>query len=127
MTTYITTAAPDGAAVTIDADRGDTEPQACPRIPFLVSGHNSLSPHRFVHKLSAPCAADTATQLCVAVKHYERHVLAWYALGRSADARAARDDIERRRRAIDALTSAQVQRQPIRSASDTMIPSGPRT
>jgi putative two-component system protein, hydrogenase maturation factor HypX/HoxX len=57
--------------------------------------------HRFVHKLGAPCAADAATQLHAAVKHYERHVRAWYALGRSADAHAARDDIERQRRAID--------------------------
>jgi putative two-component system protein, hydrogenase maturation factor HypX/HoxX len=55
--------------------------------------------HRFVYKLGAPCAADAATQLRAAVKHYERNVLAWYALGRSADAQAARDTIERRRRA----------------------------
>lgn len=95
MTTYTMAAAPDGAAATIDADRADTEPPAC-----LVSAHNGLSRNRFVHKLSAPCAADAATQLRAAVKHYEHHVLAWYALGRSADARAARDDIERRRRAI---------------------------
>ncbi len=56
---------------------------------------------RFVHKLGAPCAVDAGTQLRTAVKDYERHVLAWYALGRSADAHAARDAIQRRRRATD--------------------------
>ena len=54
---------------------------------------------RFVYKLGTPCAADAGTQLRATVKHYERHVLAWYALGRSADARAARDTIDGRRRA----------------------------
>ncbi len=44
---------------------------------------------------------DAGTQLRMAVRDYERHVLAWYALGRSADARAARDAINRRRRATD--------------------------
>jgi putative two-component system protein, hydrogenase maturation factor HypX/HoxX len=57
--------------------------------------------HRFVHKLGAPCAADAGTQLRTAVKDYERHVLAWYALGRYADAQAARETIARRRRATD--------------------------
>ena len=54
---------------------------------------------RFVHKLGAPCATDPSTQLRAAVKNYERHVLAWYALGRPADAHAARDTIKRRRQA----------------------------
>ena len=54
---------------------------------------------RFVHKLGAPCATDASTQLRAAVKNYERHVLAWYALGRSADAHAARDTIKRQREA----------------------------
>jgi hypothetical protein len=35
----------------------------------------------------------TAALLRGATKHYERHVLAWYALGRVSDARAARERI----------------------------------
>ena len=36
---------------------------------------------------------DTAALLRRATKHYERHVIAWYALGRVADARIARERI----------------------------------
>ena len=48
MTTYTTTAASDGAAVTIDADRGDTEPPACSSRRTTASGRN-----RFVQALRA--------------------------------------------------------------------------
>jgi hypothetical protein len=39
-------------------------------------------------------------QLREASKYYERHVLAWYALGRVAEARSAREAIGRCRRAL---------------------------
>jgi putative two-component system protein, hydrogenase maturation factor HypX/HoxX len=51
---------------------------------------------RFVYKLGPTCvveprAVSTAgATLRQTVKHYERHVLAWYALGRVAEARSAR-------------------------------------
>lgn len=83
MITYIATPAPAGTAVSTHADR---------------SYHDAR--HQFVHTLGASCAADAATQLRTAVKDYERHVLAWYALGRSADAQAARNTIARQRHAI---------------------------
>jgi hypothetical protein len=39
---------------------------------------------------TAPVAPTETLTLRDAVKHYERHVLAWYALGRVEEARAAR-------------------------------------
>lgn len=42
----------------------------------------------------------TAALLRGATKHYERHVIAWYALGRVADARAARERIRALERAL---------------------------
>jgi putative two-component system hydrogenase maturation factor HypX/HoxX len=60
---------------------------------------------RFVYKLGAACSAnsaDGAARLAAATKHYERHALAWYALGRHVDARAAREGIARCQRSLDA-------------------------
>lgn len=59
---------------------------------------------RFVYKLGPACAVEPpsippATALRASVKHYERHVLAWYALGRVTEARAARDAIASQRSA----------------------------
>jgi hypothetical protein len=45
---------------------------------------------------------DTAALLRRATKHYERHVLAWYALGRPGDASVARETIARYRRQLSA-------------------------
>jgi hypothetical protein len=41
-----------------------------------------------------------ATPLREATKHYERHVLAWYALGRQAEARSAHEAIVHYRQAL---------------------------
>jgi hypothetical protein len=41
-----------------------------------------------------------AARLTEATKYYERHVLAWYALGRVAQARSAREAIVRYQRAL---------------------------
>ena len=40
-------------------------------------------------------AQHVAAQLRMATRHYEQHVIAWHALGRLSEARAARDDIAR--------------------------------
>jgi hypothetical protein len=47
-------------------------------------------------------AADLSDRLRDAIKDYERKVLAWYALGRPHDARAARAIIGRYRAALTA-------------------------
>jgi hypothetical protein len=47
----------------------------------------------------SPSAGRAATPLGEATKHYERNVLAWYALGRHAEARSARQAILRYRQA----------------------------
>jgi putative two-component system protein, hydrogenase maturation factor HypX/HoxX len=60
---------------------------------------------RFVYKPGRACAVEpqgasaTAATLEPSVKHYEQHVLAWYALGRAAEARAARAATESQRSA----------------------------
>jgi hypothetical protein len=46
---------------------------------------------RFVHRL------DASAELKAAIRDYEQHVIAWYALGRVSEARAARARIERLR------------------------------
>jgi putative two-component system hydrogenase maturation factor HypX/HoxX len=64
---------------------------------------------RFVYKLGAaftPDPADAAARLAAATKYYERHVLGWYALGRHADARAARETIERCKQSLDTGTTS---------------------
>jgi putative two-component system hydrogenase maturation factor HypX/HoxX len=54
---------------------------------------------RFVYKLGPTCGvaphavSPTAATLTQSIKHYEQRVLAWYALGRVAEARSARDAI----------------------------------
>jgi putative two-component system hydrogenase maturation factor HypX/HoxX len=70
---------------------------------------------RFVQKLGAVCTpapSNGSAQLEAATKHYERHVLAWHALGRPADARAARERIARYRWGLGAgvTTGSQGQR-----------------
>jgi putative two-component system hydrogenase maturation factor HypX/HoxX len=61
---------------------------------------------RFVYKLGPVCAPqpadDLLARLAAATKHYERHVLAWYALGRWAEARAARETVVRCQQALGA-------------------------
>jgi hypothetical protein len=42
---------------------------------------------------------DMGSELKSAIRHYERHVIAWHALGRVSEARAARARIEWLRRA----------------------------
>ena len=57
---------------------------------------------RFVYKLGPTCAIKSDANpapgptLRQAIKHYERHVLAWYALGRVTEARSARAAITSR-------------------------------
>jgi hypothetical protein len=46
---------------------------------------------------ATPALAELLRQ---AIKHYERHVLAWYALGRIGQARLARETIAGYRRAL---------------------------
>jgi hypothetical protein len=47
---------------------------------------------------------ETGAELRAALRHYEQHVIAWYALGRVSEARAARATIERLRRASGVVT-----------------------
>lgn len=66
------------------------------------SYHNAR--RRFVYKLGGACVSDSSdrsARLDAATKHYESHVLAWYALGRSREARAARESIARDRQGAD--------------------------
>jgi hypothetical protein len=47
-------------------------------------------------------AHHAAERLRAATRHYEQHVIAWHALGRLSEARAARDDIARYRQKLGA-------------------------
>ena len=50
-----------------------------------------------------PESADHAAErLRAATRHYEQHVIAWHALGRLSEARAARDDIAHYRQKLEA-------------------------
>lgn len=52
-----------------------------------------------------PGSADhAAARLRAATRHYEQHVIAWHALGRLSEARAARDDIALYRQKLGAET-----------------------
>jgi hypothetical protein len=54
-----------------------------------------------------------AARLRAATRYYERHVIAWHALGRLSEARAARDAIARHRRKL-AAEPAETSNAPIR-------------
>lgn len=63
---------------------------------------NSATLHGNVSAETATSSSQTTTisaLLRARTKYYERHVLAWYALGRVHDARAARDAVRELRRA----------------------------
>jgi len=60
------------------------------------------SPRR--NELQHGALAHAAARLTNATKYYERHVLAWYALGRVSEARSAREAILRHRQALAAET-----------------------
>ena len=47
-------------------------------------------------------ADHAAARLRAATRYYEQHVIAWHALGRLSEARAARDDIARYRQELGA-------------------------
>jgi hypothetical protein len=55
-----------------------------------------------VHDTGVPpgSAARASADLRAATRYYERHVIAWYALGRLWEARAARDAIARLRQEL---------------------------
>jgi hypothetical protein len=49
-------------------------------------------------------AYHAAERLRAATRHYEQHVIAWHALGRLSEARAARDDIAHYRQKLASAT-----------------------
>jgi hypothetical protein len=52
-------------------------------------------------------ADDAGGDLRAAIRHYEQHVIAWYALGRVTEARSARDAIARCREKLGSATHFQ--------------------